>query len=304
MVQINEVSPSRFRSGDLITIHGFGFSPDFGENQVAIGGIPEVLQSESATELTLIVPAGIPEDDWVSVFVFRSDSLDNASDQWWSGGAVSDLRDGTTRVPGQIPGEAERANPVRVEDVPQAQDYERLATAIEHLLFDVLSTVGDLFGFDGASLTPVPIGAAGNVLRANPAAATGMDYAGLTRAQTLSWGGRKAAGAVTLGSLTPNASSDNLGAVFGDHVSPRTGTMRELVVLFAEGSAGDTLDNVEVEINGAPLYASAAGLAIPPGGTHVVDLGLAINVGDLTQVRVRKIGTNGTADFVAQVEIR
>ena len=158
MVQINEVVPSRFREGDLVSIHGFGFAPTFGNNFVAIDGIPTSLWWESATELQLYVPAGIQRDAYVPVYVFRDDTLENDSSQAWSKAALDSLRDGSSQPPGQVPGQEERADPARVEDTPQAQDYERMATAMQYLLRSVLTTKGDLFASDGTGLVPHPVG--------------------------------------------------------------------------------------------------------------------------------------------------
>ncbi len=305
MVQINEIEPARFRAGDLITIRGFGFSPGFGDNEVAIDGIPEPIQSESATEITVLVPTGVSVDQYVPIYVFRSDSLGNDFVQAWSKATADDLRSGASRVPGQIPGATEAANPVRAEDVPQAQDYERLVTRIEHLLFDVLSTPGDLFAFDGAGLVAHPLGAAGDTLRANPAPASGMDYAPLVRAQTLAWAGRKLAANTVVDALAAQGEPRDTSTVKGIHLSPLTGNVYTVVVLFAQGSAGDTLDQVIIRINGAIQYDSATGLGIAPSGVHAATVALPVTGGTSTiELEVRKLGTVGDGDFVGHVGVR
>ncbi|KKK72019.1 hypothetical protein LCGC14_2908090 [marine sediment metagenome] len=305
MVQINEVSPSRFRVGDLITIRGFGFSPTFGANEVAIAGIPEIVQSESATELTLLVPAGIPVDQYVSVFVFRNDTNDNDSNQAWSKGALDSIRDASLTVPGQVPGTTEAADPSRVEDVPQAQDYERYVTAIEHLLRDVLTFVGDLFAFNGTSLKGHPIGAAGQRLGAEPINPTGMEYAAITRAQTLQWAGRKLAADTVVDAIVANGPPGNTSIVNGLHLSPITGNVYTVSVLFAQGTAGDTLDQVIIRINGVIQYDSLIGLGIGIGATHSAAIAVAVVGGtDTVELEVKKLGVAGDADFVGHVGVR
>lgn len=305
MVQINEISPSRFRSGDLITIRGFGFAPTFGDNAVAVAGIPEPLQSETATEITLFVPPGIPENEYVSVYVFRGDTLGNDSTQAFSKASAGDLLTGVVRVPGQIPGDTEANDPIRVEDVPQAQDYERLVTAIEHLLFNVLATKGDLFAFDGAALVPHPVGATlEHRLGANPAPSTGMEYVAVARAQSLRWAGRKLAAVVTVDAIVANGESDKTSVVNGLHLAPLTGNVYRVAVLFAAGTAGDTLDQVIVRINGALSYDSGTGLGVTPGNAHTAGLALAVTVADTIELEVKKLGTLGDGDFVGQVGVR
>lgn len=304
MVQINEIVPSRFREGDLVTINGFGFSPTFGENSVAIDGIPEPLQSESATQITLIVPTGVGVDQYVSVLVFRTDTNDFGSGQAWSSGSVDDLRGGAIQIPGQIPGPLEAADPSRVEDVPQAQDFERMVAATEHLLHDVLGAVGDLFAFDGASIVPQPLGAAGQRLGANPATSTGMEYVADVRTQSLQWAGRKIAANTVLGALVANGESTDVATVFGTHLAPLTGNANALVVLFADGSAGDTLDQVVVQRNGVTQYDSGTGLGVLPGGFHAAALAIALVSGtDTIEVQAKKLGTVGNADFVAHAGV-
>lgn len=304
MVQINEISPSRFRAGDLITIRGFGFAPTFGDNAVAIDGIPEPIQSESATEIVVVVPAGVTVGAYVPVFVFRSDTLENDSNQAWSSDPLDDLRDGTARIPGQLPGVTEAADPSRVEDVPQAQDYERLATAIEHLLFDVLGTTGDVFASDGTSLVPQPVGAAGQRLGANPAPTTGMEYAAITRATSLRWQGEKAIGDVVLGALTANGGQSQLSLVNGLHLAQLTGNVYLIVVLFAQGTAGDTLDQVRLRINAVTQYDSLVGLGIAPGGVHVAAVAVAVTAADTVELEVKKLGVAGLGRFVGTVGVR
>ncbi len=305
MVQINEVVPSRFQVGDLITIRGFGFSPTFGSNEVAIAGIPEPIQSESATELQLFVPAGVPADEYVSVAVFRSDTLDNDVGQAWSQGSTGGLRDGSQDIPGQIPGETESSDPTRVEDTPQAQDYERMVTALQHLLLDTLGAVGDVFASDGSAVAPHPIGAAGQRLGANPATSTGMEYAAIARAQTLAWAGRKLAANTVVDAITANGESNDTSIVTGVHMAPLTGNVYAVVVLFAEGAAGDTLDQVIIRTAGAITYNSGTGLGIVPGGFHVATMALAVTVGVTTiELEVRKLGTNADGDFVGHVGVR
>lgn len=305
-LQINEVVPNRFRAGDLITVRGFGFAPGFGDNAVSVDGIPEILQVESATELTFFVPAGVSVDQYVTVQAFRSDTLDNDVAQAWSSSSLSDLRDGTARIPGQVPGAREAADPSPLADVPQAQDYERLVQAIEHLLYDALSVVGDLFASDGAEIVPQPIGAAGQRLGANPATATGMEYAALTRATSLQWGGRKLAANTVVDAIVANGQSSETSTIAGIHLAPATGIVGLITVLFAEGVAGDTLDQVILRKNGAIAFDSGTGLGITPGNAfESPGLVVAIILGtDTVELEVRKLGTNGDGDFVGHAVVR
>ena len=305
MVQINEISPSRFRVGDLITVKGFGFSPTFGANEIAIDGIPEPIASESATELTLLVPAGISVDQYVSVFVFRNDTNDNDSSQAWSKDPLDSIRDASVTVPGQNPGTTEAADPSRVEDVPQAQDYERYVTAIEHLLRDVLAFVGDLFAFNGTSLKGHPIGVAGQRLGAEPINPTGMEYAAITRAQTLQWAGRKLAADTVVDAIVANGPPFSTSIVNGLHLAPITGNVYTVSVLFAQGFAGDTLDQVIIRINGVIQYDSLVGLGVVPGSTHTAAIALAVTGGtDTIELEVKKLGVVADADFVGHVGVR
>jgi hypothetical protein len=305
VVQINEVEPSRFRVGDLITIRGFGFAPTFGDNFVAIDGIPEPIQSESATEIQVFVPSGVQADAYVSVYVFRQDTLGNDSTQAWSKASLADLRDGTSQPPGQVPGTIERADPSMIEDTPQAQDYERMVTAIRHLLRDVLGTKGDLFANDGAGLVPHPVGGvAGRRLGANPATSTGMEYAAITRALSLAWGGRKVAGDTALNGLTANGNALDNSIVNGLHMTPATGTIYRLVIFF-DGTAGDTLDQVTIRRNGITVWNSGTGVGLTPGNVLATPVSIAVVGGtDTIEVQAKKLGTNGDGYMIASVGIR
>lgn len=303
MVQINEVSPSRFRIGDLITISGFGFSPDFGQNQVAIAGVPEPVFSESATEIQVFVPAGVPEDQYVAVAVFRADTLDNDVGIGFSLPSKDDLRSGAVRLPGQVPGTTEATDPARVEDTPQAQDYERMVTALEHLLFDVLGTLGDVFASDGTQIVPQPIGAAGQRLGANPATSTGLEYAAVARTQTLSWGGRRINPDGGLLALVANGETTDANATSGLHAAPFTGTIFSLIVAFVAGDPGDTLDRVVVNVNAVTVYDTGGGLGVSPGSNHVAAPALAVTLGQTIEVLVTKTGGNAAGQFVAHLGV-
>lgn len=304
MVQINEVVPSRFRTGDLITIKGFGFSPTFGQNSVAIDGVPEPVASESATEITLLVPAGIAVDTYVSVIVFRNDTLENDGGQAWSKGSLDSVREGTLTVPGQIPGVKEAADSSRVEDVPQAQDYERFVTAIDHLLLDVLGAIGDLFAHDGVGLVPFAVGGAGLQLGANPANPEGLEYAAVVRAQTLSWAREISAPAVVLTAMVANGTATIDTGAIGDHLAPFSGTLYRVIVYF-DGAAGDTLDQVRILVNAVMQHDSGTGLGITPGNFYVATIAVAVVGGtDLVILEAKKLGVVGIARLVGHVGIR
>ena len=303
MVTIVSIAPSRFREGDEIAINGFNFSPNFGDNVVAIDDVGVPITTESDTRIVVTVPAGLTKDAYVAVKVQRSDTSENDALSAWHKADLDDIRGLTSQVPGQVPGVTEAADPTVMEDVPQAQDYERIATALEHLLQGVLSTVGDLFAFDGSALAPHAVGVAGETLEANPATSTGMDWGTIDRAQTLGWQGQKAAGANALSSLTANGPPGVTGGSLGIHLAPFTGTLYGVAVLF-QGTAGDTLDQVRVLVNGGVSYDSGTGLAIAPDGSHTASFSIAVTTADDVEVQVATTGSNGATDFIAIAGIR
>lgn len=298
MVQINEVVPSRFRAGDLIAIQGFGFSPTFGQNSVAIDGIPEPIASESETEISILVPAGVSTDRYVTIQVFRNDTLDNAFWQSWSSAELNDMRSLAVRAPGQIPGTTEAADPVRVEDVPQAQDYERLMTALEFLLVEVLEDAGDMFGSDGSGLVKIPVVASwgnGLALRTDLTEPAGVDFIAISSFQrvTFGYGKQTASGNTALEEAVPNHDGSIVSALSPAHWSPITGTVRRVAVLAAELTGADTLDQVTIEVAGSQVYDSTTGLGLTQGQVHVASLNQSVTSGQTVELLVKKLGTEG-----------
>ena len=292
MPAIDAIVPARFREGDTIEIQGAAFSPTFGENGVLIDGQAAGILSESDTLLTVQVPAGITTDSFVAVTVQRSDTLDNVSSQAWSKALLADLRSGAAPVPGQVPGETEAEDPSPQPVIPQAQDYERMATLAEFILYEVLGATGDLFASDGTpGLTPFGVGAAGLLLGADPGGLEGLVYAAAVRRLTWSWGKRIDAGGGNNGPMVAGGDGDNPSAILGEHGAPLNVTLDQVTVLVDSFAAGDTLDQVQVAVNGAVLYDSGAGLGVTT--FHQAALALAVVAGDRIEVRAFKAGVNG-----------
>lgn len=308
MVQINEVVPSRFREGDLISIRGFGFSPTFGANDVAIDGIPEPLQFESDTEIQLFVPPGVSTEQYVSIVVFRNDTLDNDGTQGWSKAPLDDLREGLVDTPGQIPGAQEAADPTPVADVPQAQDYERMVAKILWLLLAAANGGGPgyLFATDGSAIVPRLNGAAGEVLHADPAdpSGTGLAWQSVARALTLDWGRKTLAANAALTLLVAGGDGEVTVTTGAEHLAPATGSLYAVLVYF-ESDGSDTLDQVRVLVNAVVQHDSGAALGIASGSSYVAAISVAVTAGvDKITVEASKAGVTGNARLSAKIGLR
>ena len=80
-------------------------------------------------------------------------------------------------------------------------------------------------------------------------------------------------------------------------VSPR-------VLSFVDGFAGDTLDQVTIEVNSVVVHNSGLGLGITPGNSYTATFSLAVTSGDQVEVKVKKLGVNGAASFISYVGVR
>ena len=296
MVQIVDIVPRRFRPGQRIAIQGFAFAPNFGDNIVTVAGLSTIIEAESETEIEIDVPGGAPQDEFVAVQVQRSDTWANDAASYFCKGPLSDLRDGTLLVPGQAPGADEAPELlVAIPDIPQAKDYEGMATLAEYLLREVLTTAGDLFASDGvAAMQRFARGAAGQVLGANAAAALGLAWgAAPAPRQALSWAKLINAGAGNNGAMVANGDSTNPSIVDGEHAAGQAGTVDRIAVLVQIASGTDTLDQVTLAQNGVVVYNSGAGLGFTQGQSHIAVPAIVVVATDRLELRAFKLGTSG-----------
>lgn len=264
-----------------------------------------MILSESDTDLVVEVPLGISQGQFVSVQVQRSDSGANTSTSRWCKAPLSDLRDGTVTVPGQAPGVTEALDTAYVPDTPQAQDLDAYATALEYLLFEVLTTKGDLFASDGvAVMQRFAVGAAGLVLTAAPAQPLGLLYAAAPTAGriTHSWSKQIDAANVANGAMVANGLSTDQSVTKGEHAAGLAGNLDSVAVL-VQVAAGDTLDQVQVFVNGVSAYDSGTGLALTQGQSHIAALVVAVVAADRVEVRAFKAGTAAIMQLRAKVGV-
>ena len=304
-MKITSVVPARFRSGENIEINGMAFSPTGGANAVTIGTVVAGILEESDTRLLVTVPGGIPTDEFVAVQVQRSDSGDNTAESYWSKAPRADLLNGTVRVPSQAPGVLEARSPEPVRDTPQAQDYDAYLTALEYLIFEVLTTKGDVLGSSGVGAPArFPVGAAGQALQAAPAAGLGLAYgaAPASGRLTLDWGKQIDAGGAANGAMVANGLTTDQSTTKGEHASPIAGTADSLIVL-VQAASGDTLDRVVLLKNGVIAYDSGTGLGLGANASHSASPAVAVAVGDRLELQAFKAGASAVMQLRGKVGV-
>lgn len=304
-MNIDNVVPARFSPGDTVTILGNAFSPTFGANFVTIDTQQAVIASESDVQLVVEVPLGISVDQFVGVVVQRSDTGDNAARSFWSKAPAADLLSGALSLPGQAPGTLEARDPNPVLDTPQAQDYERYVAHAEYLTQEIATTKGDLLTSDGAAVVAQGVGAAGQALEGAPASANGMAWAAAPSLRlTHSYAKQIDAFNAANGAMVANGSPGDQSSVKPEHAAAVAGTCDTLSVLVQNSSGGDTLDRVQLAVNGAVLHDSGPGLGLAAGGSYNVNPALAgIVATDRLAVRVFKAGVAALMDLRAKVSV-
>lgn len=305
MAKIFSITPSRFREGDVVTIAGAAFSPTSGANDVTIDQIPAAIFSETETELEVEVPVGVTKNAYVGVLVQRNDTGDNDATSAFSLADADDLLDGTAQAPGQVPGEVEAANlNLPVPDVPQARDYEIMTTLAEWLAREQLDLAGHLWGSTGGPNPPEALllpPAPNEVLIADPPAFEGISTALHPRRLTWHWGKRIDAGAGNNGPMVANGDLGNPSVAIGELPAGAAGTVVALTVLVEEFAPGDTLDLVELVVNGVVAFTSGAGLGLTT--FYAAAPAVAVLAADRLQVNAYKLGAAGIMRLRATAEV-
>jgi len=290
---VTSVVPDRFRAGDIITVTGFGFSPDFGVNRVSVELIVSVfIVSESDTVIVCEVPAGIPTNQQVSVIASRNDTQD-ASEPFncWSLGTSGELGSYGDDMPGQVPGPREAAHlDVDVPDVGQAIDYERQAAHALRIADEILEQQGDIFTSDGTNPERQPIGGGGLELHSRPAEALGLRWEQATRWLALRYGAELTGDAVAQFPY-PNGSAFTGGGIT-EHGAPFPGTITR-VSLHVHFSSGAAIDRVRILVGGVSVYDSGAGQNVLAGETFVGLLSADVQQGDLLEIETTQDGADG-----------
>lgn len=294
-LKITNVTPPRFRALDLITVQGLGFAPaSLGVNTVLIDGEEAVIQSQSETAITVEVPSGIAEDVFVAVQVQRTDTFDADASPWFSKASSADMGSQAAEPPGAVPGADEAsALTLSIQDTFQAQDYERLVTYLQFLLFHVLTTVGDLYAHSGAGfMQRFAKGSAGQVLRADTTQALGLLWSTApARRVHHSYGKKILANNSNNGVMVANGNADATSLLYGQHGAGQAGTLDRVVVRVLEFTAGDTLDRVRILQNGVNVHDSGTGLGLTT--FYAASPAIVVVATDLLQLEATKAGTNG-----------
>lgn len=303
-MNIDNVVPARFSPGDTVTILGNAFSPTFGDNYVTIDTVPCVIASESDVAISVDVPLGISVDQFVAVQVQRSDTGDNTARSFWSKGPQADLLTGVLQLPGQAPGTLEALDPNPVLDTPQAQDYERYVTHAEYLIQEIATVKGDVLTSDGVVVTAEPVGAPGQALEAAPAAGNGLAWAAAPAVRlTHSWAKQIDAFLAANGAMVANGETGDQSTVKPEHAAAVAGTCDGLTVLVQNSVGGDTLNQVQLAVNGIVVYDSGGGLGLVAGQSHSANPVVAVVATDRLALRVFKAGVAGVMDLRGKASV-
>jgi len=312
-VAIFNGSPVRGRgSGVNVTLVGVGFNPEPTRNRVQMVGFACTVVSATETQLVF-------QTNFFASFVTGTHitvTVENlavpgsyAEWLWWSLDDIDTIADAPLET--QIAGPSELPELERPE-YAEAQDWEKMAALVDHLCGhapgmeagDLLLGTGDGFGplqSRNADLewSTVEGWQWGQVLVAEPAGAR----VGLMVDHDLTFGGTVPAG-TSEAELVAGGSQDE--AVGGGNIlqAAATAGILDLVHLFCYRPAGtDTLDRVEILVNGAVQFDSGAGLGIGHQQTYAQEIGVAVEREDEIALRVYKLGATVPIEVVGGIRM-
>lgn len=295
---ITGIAPPRARSGESVTITGTGFSERAGQNEVRIATEVCTITAESATSITITVPAvfALTGDDLRDVAVENLTQGTTGYSWLWLKPPVADLAG--MKLIGLTPGQREDPNAADPER-GEAQDFDRLATLEEFLVLDTVAAAGDVVARDDVGLAGVVSGHPGQVLVSDAAENTHLRW-GWELDVTLPFGGIVTA-AQTDTKLLANGNQDSVtsGATNTRHYVAVAGRVDLLWLMIHMLTLSDTIDRIRIVKNGTTtVYDTGAGAAIGNATFTVftaADLAIDVVVGDYLEVRITK--SAGGDDF-------
>lgn len=296
---VTEIEPPRGRVGDTVTIRGGGFDAGApGNNTVTFLGITATATSSTTTEIVCTVPnlLGLAKGEIISVAVTNNATGDEAPTHYWH--QLLDIGDLAAQVlADQEPGPEESAL-TGSATVAEAKDYQRLVTYAEFVNRDLLSAKGDLLARDTTGLAVLAAGAEGSELRADAAAATGLAWVSAGGRATLVGGVEAPASAGTVRYLVPNQRAYDPTQTADTWVVPSAATVDYVWVYHQAGSAGPTLDRVEVLRNGVVQHDSGAGLGVAYQQLYSATVAISVAAGDRLQLRGTTAGGSATQPWI------
>ena len=130
MPVVDRISPGRGRSGDSASLFG-----EFGANGnlVTFGGISAAISVDTAAQLDLTIPAGLPLDQFVEVVVTDTDDGSTVTWWYWVKDSIANLATKVLRF--KVPFRDEIAEGLTTTNMRrvEAKYFERLVSSINLL---------------------------------------------------------------------------------------------------------------------------------------------------------------------------
>lgn len=300
MTSITAHTPPRGRAGDTLVLTGAFASSG---NTVTVDGIAATVGAESATSVSVTVPAGIRTDRFIPVEVTNPDDGSTFTRQWWSKATPAELK--SYLMPLQQPGPFEdwgaASSDEHARDI-EAKDIEALHDLLQYLPLDVFQQPGDMVGQGSA--------APQRVTAAAPDATVMLDHgtSGIAQLQRkpaiLTWGRRLSDASATL--MSANAVGAATSSVGTEQRTPEGGRATILLIYVAVQGGTRELDQVELLKNGSVVYDSGSGLGIAAQGTHRANVFASLGVlaaTDRLSVRLTGDGGTSTIDCLAMLAV-
>lgn len=302
-VAITTISPGRGRPTELVTINGSGFSLTPAQNQVSFGGVPAGVNSSTATALVVVIPAGMPVDQHVTVAVTNLDDVTQDTTLWFSKDTIAntDLQVLRTKIPFTDEKLRGLGRDVKNMETFEARFYERIASKIE-LVRDILDSVGNFLSKAAAPLgiRQALAGTAGQPFVSNPAGGQFQDR----QCWTLTWG-KGITGASLVETMNAGEMEDSGSTIQTFQVAPVTGQIA-LVSLREAVSATSRIIQVDILVAGVVVKTLQNGDPEFPGpgfrqGELTFYPGLPVTQGQTVEVRITRNNVTTTCKVLAYV---
>lgn len=287
-VTVDSLSPSRGRTGDVVTLAGTGFSAAAGRNSVTVDGLAAAISAESTTAITVTIPGGVASDKHVVVEATNLDTAEVGSRFWWSKLAVAALA--TTQLPIQLPGPFEFRFFAQ-EEVLEAKDFEKLYMQFRSFRDRLLPARRMLISRDG---TPglFGVGPGGD----GAAYVLGGTDTGLSVQTPLTFLFGREITSTSVVNLFAGAPDTLASGGEDEFVVPRDGHMILWWVYVRSASGGDIITGSRVHRNGSLVLISGDDIA--DMGINAEPVGLPVSAGDRLDLRVQKSGVSAAINVL------
>jgi len=295
-VNVTAIAPPRARAGDSVTLAGTGFAA--AGNAVEVDGLAAAVTAESATSITVTIPASIRTDRFVPVEVTHATDGSVTTRQWWSKATTAELQAFLLAM--QNPGEFEDWGAASSDEHPEdveAKDIEGLHELLQYLPIDVLQAPGDMAGVGlGANVGRVTNGPHGSTVMLDHGTSGGASGANhrTRRPSFLCWG-RQVSDAVA--TLMAGHGGPTQGSSVGAELRTPDGGFATVFLIYVDRQGGTRkLDQVEILVDGAVVHDSGTGLALAAQDHYTANVWA--DVGSLTassRISVRMTGDGGTS---------